>query len=72
MHKPGMVSIWFLIGMLLTAYGVIITAAGFYQYLVPPPNPPALAELHAGIWWGLFILLMGCFYCRRFQPGKTK
>jgi hypothetical protein len=72
MHKPGMVSIWFLIGMLLTAYGVIITAAGFYQYFVPPANPPALVELHAGIWWGLFILVLGCFYCWRFQPGKTK
>jgi len=72
MHKPGMVSIWFLIGLLLTAYGMIITAASLYQYFVPPVNAPVLAELHSGIWWGLLILAMGCLYCWRFHPAKTK
>ena len=72
MLKPGMVSIWFLIGILLTAYGLIITAVGLYQYFVPPATAPVLANLHAGLWWGVFILVLGCFYCWRFQPGKTK
>ena len=72
MHKPGMVSIWFLIGLLLTAYGVLITAAGVYQELVPPAQPPVLANLHAGIRWGLLIMAMGRFYCWQFQPRKTK
>jgi len=72
MHKPGMVSIWFLIGLLLTAYGVLITAAGVYQEVVPPERPPVLANLHAGIWWGLLILAIGLFYCWHFQPRKTK
>ena len=72
MHKPGMVSIWILIGVLLTVYGLIITAVSFYQYLAPPETLPVLAELHAGVWWGLFILAMGCFYCWRFHPAKTK
>ena len=72
MHKPGMVSIWFLIGLLLTAYGVLITAAGIYQEFVPPVQPTVLANLHAGIWWGLLILAVGVFYCWHFQPRKTK
>ena len=72
MHKPGMVSIWFLIGLLLTAYGVLITAAGVYQELVPPEQAPVLADLHAGIWWGFLILAIGLFYCWHFQPRKTK
>ena len=72
MHKPGMVSIWFLIGLLLTAYGVLITAAGIYQEFVPPARPTVLANLHAGIWWGLLILAIGLFYCWHFQPRKTK
>ena len=72
MHKPGMVSIWFLIGLLLTAYGVLIVAAGIYQDLVPPAQPVVLANLHPGIWWGLLILGIGLFYCWRFQPRKTK
>ena len=40
MHKPGMVSIWFLVGLLLTAYGLLISAHGVYQALVPPVHPP--------------------------------
>jgi hypothetical protein len=71
MHKPGMVTIWFLIGVLLTVYGLIITATSLYQYFVPPAAPPALSQLHAGIWWGLFILALGCFYSWRFQPRKS-
>ena len=72
MHKPGMMSIWFLIGLLLTAYGVLIFGAGIYHDLVPPAQPPVLANLHPGIWWGLLILGIGLFYCWRFQPKKTK
>ena len=72
MHKPGMVSIWFLIGLLLVAYGVLILGAGLYEYFVPPPQPPVLASLHAGIWWGALVLAIGAFYCWQFQPAKTK
>jgi hypothetical protein len=49
MHKPGMVSIWFLVGLLLTAYGLLISAGGLYRALVPPVHPPVLADLHDGI-----------------------
>lgn len=72
MHKPGMVSIWFLIGVLLVAYGALILAAGIYQALVPPAEKTVLAGLHPGIWWGLLILALGGFYVWRFQPRKTR
>jgi hypothetical protein len=72
MRKPEMVSIWFLIGILLAADGLIILATGIYQYFAPPATAPVLANLHAGLWSGLFILLLGCNYCWRFRPGKRK
>ncbi|HLI83376.1 MAG TPA: hypothetical protein VKV17_05630 [Bryobacteraceae bacterium] len=72
MHNPGMVSIWFLIGILLTAYGLIITAVGLFEYFAPPAATTVLANLHPGLWWGLLILVLGAFYCWRFQPRKTK
>jgi ABC-type microcin C transport system permease subunit YejB len=72
MHKPGMVSIWFLIGMLLVAYGLLILGTGIYDAVVPPDHPTVLANLHAGIWWGLLVLALGCIYCWRFEPRKTK
>ncbi len=72
MHKPGMISIWFFIGVLLAAYGVLITGAALYEYVAPPPEQTVLANLHAGIWWGGVILAMGLFYTLRFRPRPGK
>ena len=63
-----MISIWFFIGVLLVAYGVLIVGAGIYDYITPPAAPTVLAELHAGIWWGAVILVMGAWYTWRFRP----
>jgi hypothetical protein len=70
MHKAGMISIWFFIGILLVAYGLLTLGAGVYEYFVPPAQSTVLAELHAGIWWGAFILALGGFYAWRFAPKK--
>jgi uncharacterized membrane protein HdeD (DUF308 family) len=68
----GLISIWFFIGVLLLAYGVIITGAGIYHLFVPPEHEVVLAHLHAAVWWGAFVLLMGIFYCVRFFPRRDK
>jgi len=70
MTRPGMLSIWFFIGLLLLAYGILILGAGLYEIASPPPHPTVLAELHAGVWWGVLLILMGLFYSVRFRPGK--
>ena len=71
MHRPGMLSIWFFIGALLLAYGVLIFGAGIYELMVPPEHPVVRADLHAGIWWGLLLLILGAFYSYRFRPRKN-
>jgi hypothetical protein len=70
MHGPGFLSIWFFIGMLLTAYGLLILGAGIYELYVPPAHPPVLANLHFGIWWGMVLLVIGLIYFIRFYPKK--
>jgi FtsH-binding integral membrane protein len=70
-HK-GMISIWFFIGVLLLAYGVLIFAAGVYDVFQPPAKPVVLSQLHAGVWWGLLLLAMGLFYSIRFRPRKAQ
>ncbi|HEX4749607.1 MAG TPA: hypothetical protein VH302_08710 [Bryobacteraceae bacterium] len=70
MHGPGFISIWFFIGMLLTAYGVVITATGLYELSIPPANPPVLYSLHASIWWGIVLLVIGLIYFIKFFPKK--
>jgi hypothetical protein len=72
MHRPGMLSIWFFIGLLLLAYGILILGAGIFQVLYPPTHPLRLAELHAGVWWGGLLIVIGLFYSIKFRPGRHK
>lgn len=67
-----LISIWFFIGVLLLAYGVVITGAGIYEIFVPPAKPPVLQNLHAAVWWGAFLLVVGWFYTYRFFPKSKK
>ncbi|MDE3167030.1 MAG: hypothetical protein KGN36_14590 [Acidobacteriota bacterium] len=70
MHRQGMVSIWFFIGALLLAYGVLILGAGLWELGHPPAHPVVHAELHSGIWWGVLLLAIGAVYSLRFRPGR--
>ena len=70
MHRPGMISIWFFVGALLLIYGVLILGAGLYELASPPEHPVVLADLHAGIWWGALLIVLGAFYATRFKPGR--
>jgi hypothetical protein len=72
MHRVGMISIWFFIGVLLLAYGVLILGAGLYELAAPPEHPVVLAGLHAGIWWGALLIALGVVYSLRFRPGREK
>ena len=54
-----MISIWIFIGLLLIVYGFLIMGQGMWELFVPPEKPVVLAELHAGLWWGAAILLLG-------------
>ncbi len=72
MHRPGLISIWFFIGVLLLIYGVLITGAGLYEFVSPPDRPVVLGELHAGVWWGALLIVLGGFYTYRFSPRRRQ
>lgn len=66
-----MISIWFFIGISLAVNGALILAEGIYQLVNPPVNPEVvLFQLHANVWWGGLLLLVGVVYCFRFAPGR--
>jgi hypothetical protein len=69
-ESKGLISIWFFIGVLLLAYGVLIFASGIYSIYVPPEHPVVLQSLHAPVWWGVFLALLGGFYTVRFFPKR--
>jgi hypothetical protein len=62
------IPIWFFIGALLAVYGVLILGAGIYGLFHPPRV--ALANLHAGIWWGALLVVIGLGYVRAFRPRR--
>jgi len=68
MHRPGMLSIWFFIGVLLLAYGILIFGAGVLEW--SNPAPVVRADLHASVWWGALLLVLGAVYTVRFRPSK--
>jgi len=72
MRDDGGVSIWFFIGISLLVNGVLITAAGIWEVLHPPENPVVLFHLHANVWWGAILLVIGLIYCLQFSPGRKK
>jgi hypothetical protein len=64
------ISIWFFIGALLLIYGVVITATGLVNRDATGQTV-VLAEMHADIWWGILLLVLGGFYCVKFYPKNT-
>jgi hypothetical protein len=66
-----MISIWFFIGLSLAGNGALILGAGIYQLVKPPLHPGVvLFQLHANVWWGAVLLLIGALYCLKFAPGQ--
>jgi hypothetical protein len=66
------IPIWFFIGISLLVNGIIIFGASLYQVVQSPPMEArvVLFELHAGVWWGAILTLLGAFYCWHFAPSR--
>jgi hypothetical protein len=71
MHGSG-ISIWFFIGVLLTVYGFLICGYGTYEWVSGAWRYSAvtLAGLHAPVWWGAVMFVLGAFYCLKFKPSR--
>ena len=65
------VSIWFFIGILLGVYGILILGSGINELLNPSAYQVKMASLHAGIWWGAMLILLGLIYTVKFAPRKV-
>ena len=68
--RAGGISIWFFIGLSLLVNGILIFGAGVWEIVRPPANPVVLFHLHANVWWGALLLILGLIYCVKFAPGR--
>jgi hypothetical protein len=72
MKPGGSISIWFFIGISLLVNGLLICAGGIYELVHPPQAQVVLFHLHAGVWWGGILAVIGAVYCIYFAPGKGR
>jgi hypothetical protein len=72
MKSGGSLSIWFFIGVSLAVNGAVIVARGIYELVSPPDHQVVLYNLHANIWWGGILLILGVFFSLRFSPARKR
>jgi hypothetical protein len=72
MKSGGSLSIWFFIGISLAVNGAIICATGIYELVSPPANHVVLYNLHANIWWGGVLFILGLFFGIHFSPARER
>ncbi|HTQ97098.1 MAG TPA: hypothetical protein VMH89_09835 [Candidatus Acidoferrum sp.] len=72
MKKGGTISIWFFIGISLLVNGLLIFGSGLYELKYPPLKEVVLFRLHAGVWWGAILTIIGATYCFYYAPGKGR
>ena len=53
--------------------GALILAAGIYQLMNRPAQITVqLYDLHAGVWWGGILFVIGLMYCLYFRPRGSR
>jgi len=64
-----MLPVWFFVGLLLGTYGVLIFASGIAGWSHPPAT--VLAGLHAPVWWGALMAVVGGTYVYVYWPRRS-
>jgi hypothetical protein len=72
MKSGGSLSIWFFTGVCLGVNGLLIFARGIYELVNPPVEKVVLYDLHANVWWGGVLLILGLFFSLRFSPARER
>jgi len=71
MRSGGGISIWFFVGISLLVNGALILGTGIWEVYSPPTSPVVLFNLHANVWWGAVLFLLGILYSVKFAPKRA-
>jgi len=67
-----MIPIWFFVGSLLTAYGVLILIAAIQSEYTGADANIAMSNLHLQFWWGGIMIVLGLVWAIRYSPWRKK
>jgi hypothetical protein len=67
-EKHHITPVWFFVGLLLLIYGLLILYSGLAEWRNPPPT--VLSNLHAPVWWGGSMVVLGIAYVIMFRPRR--
>ena len=67
-EQKTIIPVWLFVGIILLVYGILILATGIREFANPPDT--VLANLHAPLWWGGIMAVVGAVYAYLFRPGK--
>ena len=62
------VPVWFFVGLLFLIYGALIVISGLAEWRNPAST--VLAQLHAPVWWGGVMVVLGAIYVGVFRPRQ--
>jgi divalent metal cation (Fe/Co/Zn/Cd) transporter len=51
--------IWYFVGLILIAMGIIIFLNGIYLIFNPPAVKTVLYDTHPNLWWGVIMAVFG-------------
>lgn len=68
-EKHNIIPVWFFVGLVLALYGVLIFISGLAEWSHPPST--VLSNLHAPVWWGAILIVLGTAYLIKFRPGRN-
>lgn len=68
-EKHHIIPVWFFVGLLLFIYGILIFISGLTEWSHPPDT--VLSNLHAAVWWGALLIVLGGIYSLMFRPKNN-
>jgi len=67
-EEHRIIPVWFFVGVIVLIYGVLIFLTGVAEFGNPPHT--VMAELHAPVWWGAILTVIGALFVYLFRPKK--
>jgi hypothetical protein len=64
--------IWYFVGLILSSIGLVLIIAGLYNLFYAAEPKTVLPHLHADIWWGAVMFIVGLIYIIRNRKIKIE